>query len=73
MGNSIVNVDGIILAAGASTRFGETKQLLSWTGPDSRTRPLVEHVTRIALQSRLRNVHLVIGHDSERIRSAIAR
>jgi molybdenum cofactor cytidylyltransferase len=67
-----VNVDGIILAAGTSTRFGATKQLMHWTGNDGITRPLVRHISDIALQSNLRYVYLIIGHDSEGIRTAIA-
>jgi Uncharacterized MobA-related protein len=68
-----VNVDGIILAAGASTRFGRTKQLESWTGPDGVGRPLVRHTTEIALQSNLRRIYLVIGHDREKIKTAIGQ
>ena len=66
-----MNIDGIILAAGASTRFGQTKQLLTWIGNDGVARPLVTHITEIALQSSLRRVYLVIGHDRERIQTAI--
>ena len=39
---------GILLAAGTSSRMGQSKQLLEWRG-----RPLVRHVAEQALASRL--------------------
>ncbi len=49
---------GVILAAGGSTRFGTTKQLLDWKG-----KPLVTHVAEIALAGGLSPVLVVTGAD----------
>jgi molybdenum cofactor cytidylyltransferase len=68
-----VNVDGIILAAGTSTRFGRTKQLLNWVGTDGVTRPLIRHVIEIALQSNLRRIYVVIGNDKENVETAVGQ
>lgn len=62
-----MNLDGIILAGGLSRRLGRPKQLVKFRGV-----PLVRHVTDAALGSRLREVILVTGHDSERVREAVA-
>ena len=53
---------GIILAAGASRRLGRPKQLLQ-IGAQT----LLEKVIATALASRLEQVVLVLGHQSERI------
>ena len=50
---------GVILAAGMSTRFGRTKQLLSMEG-----RSLVARITAAALASRLDRTVLVLGHQA---------
>jgi len=57
---------GIILAAGASVRFGQTKQLIRLG-----KKYLVEWVLDAALNSRLHAVVLVLGHDQETILSAL--
>ena len=49
-------IAGIVLAAGLSARMGRPKQLLDWGG-----RPLVRHVARQALDSRLDHVLVVIS------------
>jgi len=49
-------IAGIVLAAGLSARMGRPKQLLDWGG-----RPLVRHVARQALDSRLDRVLVVIS------------
>ncbi|MBI5579805.1 MAG: nucleotidyltransferase family protein [Deltaproteobacteria bacterium] len=54
---------GILLAAGASTRFGEPKQLLTLAG-----RFLIEWSLAAALASNLEHVVLVLGCEHERIR-----
>jgi molybdenum cofactor cytidylyltransferase len=53
---------GIILAAGESTRFGQTKQLLPL-----KNKYLIEWVLEAALSSRLDQIILVLGHDHQRI------
>jgi len=59
MGQSI---EGIILAAGLSTRMGKPKLLLDMHG-----RPALWWVVRAALESELARIIVVLGPDSERI------
>lgn len=59
-------IAAIILAAGASTRFGQPKQLLDWDG-----QPLLAHVTRVALASQAWPVLVVLGYQAEEIGQAI--
>jgi molybdenum cofactor cytidylyltransferase len=59
-------IAGIILAAGASTRMGEPKQLLSLAG-----RPLLQHVLDAAAGAALAEVLVVVGHAGEAIRAAV--
>jgi len=58
---------GIVLAAGASTRMGEPKQLLRVRG-----RPLLELVVSAACDSPLDDVVVVLGAGAELIRDRIA-
>jgi 4-nitrophenyl phosphatase len=58
----------VILAAGASTRFGQPKQLLDWNGE-----PLLTHVTGVALSAGLGPVIVVLGCHAEAIRAALGR
>jgi len=67
-----VNIDGIILAAGTSSRFGAVKQLLRWRGNDGKLRPLIQHICEIALSSNLRNVHVVLGYELDRVKMALS-
>jgi molybdenum cofactor cytidylyltransferase len=60
------NVAGVILAAGGSSRFGRTKQVLEWGG-----KPLVRHVAETALTARLSPVVIVAGNDFESVESAV--
>ncbi len=60
-------VAGVVLAAGASTRFGHPKQLLDWEGT-----PLVAHVADTALAAGLNPVVVVLGHAAEEVRAALA-
>ena len=53
---------GIILAAGMSKRMGSTKQLAQLNG-----KYLLQWVIDAAIQSDLKKIYLVLGHDSERI------
>lgn len=58
-----VRVSAVILAAGASERFGEMKQLLPW-GP--RRVPLVVHVVEQVRAARgLTEVYVAVGHRAE--------
>ena len=57
---------GIILAAGASVRFGQPKQLIRLGN-----KYLVEWVLDAALNSRLQTVVLVLGHEQEAILNAL--
>jgi molybdenum cofactor cytidylyltransferase len=58
----------ILLAAGASTRMGEPKQLLPIAG-----RPLIAHAAAAALGSPAWPVVVVLGAHAEKIRPALAR
>lgn len=60
-------VSGIILAAGRSARLGRPKQLLDLGG-----KPVLVHVLDGARASGLHEVILVLGHEAERVRSALA-
>ena len=57
---------GIILAAGLSARFGHPKQLIKL-----KDKYLVEWVVDAALNSQLQKVVLVLGHEHQKIRSAL--
>lgn len=57
---------GIVLAAGASTRMGEPKQLLTVAG-----RPLLELVVAQACASRLDEVLVVLGAHAQAVRRAV--
>jgi molybdenum cofactor cytidylyltransferase len=57
---------GIILAAGASVRFGQLKQLIRLRG-----KYLVEWVLDAALKSRLDTVVLILGHEYQSILKAL--
>jgi molybdenum cofactor cytidylyltransferase len=61
-----MHVDGIILAAGLSKRFGRPKQLANWRGT-----PLVLHIAETALASQLRSVVVVIGHAAAEVRQTL--
>jgi molybdenum cofactor cytidylyltransferase len=57
---------GIILAAGASTRFGQPKQLLDWRGE-----PFIRAVARTALEVGLSPVIVVTGANAEGVEAAV--
>lgn len=61
-----MRIDGIILAAGLSKRFGRPKQLAEWRG-----RPLILQAAETALASRLRRVIVVTGHVANQVRAAL--
>jgi probable selenium-dependent hydroxylase accessory protein YqeC len=60
-------VAGVIMAAGLSGRFGRNKLLEPFRG-----RPLLQWTVEAALRSRLLSVTVVLGHEQERIRCALA-
>ena len=59
-------ITGIVLAAGTSSRFGRTKQLLELDG-----KPLVQHAVDAAAGAGLDDVVVVLGHDAERVEAAL--
>ena len=63
-----VGVSVVVLAAGASTRFGRPKQLLPWGG-----QTLVERMVGEALRvNEARKVVVVLGHEADQVTSALA-
>lgn len=60
-------IGAIVLAAGMSTRMGESKMLLPWT--DKRT--IVEHVVEQLLNSRVDHITVVTGHMSKQVRERV--
>jgi molybdenum cofactor cytidylyltransferase len=63
-----LRITAIVLAAGRSTRMGDTNKLLADVGGS----PMVRHVVAAALASRARPVLVVTGHQAEEVRSALA-
>ena len=59
-------IAAVILAAGASTRFGRPKQLLDWNGV-----PLLAHIAAVALEAELAPVIVVLGCQAEAARAAL--
>ncbi len=57
-------ISGIVLAAGTSSRFGRTKQLIEIEG-----KSLVQHAVDAA--AALDEVIVVVGHDAERVTHAV--
>jgi 4-nitrophenyl phosphatase len=60
-------VAAVILAAGASTRFGRCKQLLDWRG-----KPLLAHVADVARQAELDPVIAVLGCQADETTPALS-
>lgn len=60
-------IAGIVLAAGASKRFGRNKLLLSWEGES-----LARRAARVALEAGLDPVVVVLGHDAARVAQELA-
>ena len=59
-------VAGIVLAAGKSTRYGDTKQILPWKGTT-----LAAHSARVAIESGLDPVIVVVGCQSEKVKKEL--
>ena len=64
----VVAVAGVILAGGASRRFGRTKQILDYRG-----RPFVRVVAETALAAGLSPVLVVTGADAQRVEEALSQ
>jgi 4-nitrophenyl phosphatase len=62
----LTRVAAVILAAGASTRFGQPKQLLDWRGV-----PLLAHVADVALAAGLAPVIVVLGCQAQAARASL--
>jgi molybdenum cofactor cytidylyltransferase len=62
-----VPVGAIVLAAGASTRMGEQKLLLPFAGAT-----VIAHIVREVQAAHVDAVHVVTGHEPERIHRALA-
>ena len=60
-------VAGVVLAAGLSTRMGRNKLLLEVGGE-----PVVGRAVRSARDAGLDPVLVVVGHEADRVRAAIA-
>jgi molybdenum cofactor cytidylyltransferase len=58
----------LVLAAGRSTRMGDTNKLLA----DVRGTPMVRHVVEAALASAVATVSVVTGHEGARVQAALA-
>jgi molybdenum cofactor cytidylyltransferase len=62
-----MTIAGILLAAGSATRMGQNKLLLDLGGE-----PLVRRVARRAVEAGLDPVLVVLGHEADRVREALA-
>lgn len=62
-----LRIAAIVLAAGESRRMGTNKLLLPLAGE-----PLVRRACRVALGAGLHPLIVVLGHESERVRAALA-
>lgn len=59
-------ISAIVLAAGAGTRFGGTKQIAEVRG-----KPLAQHAIDAATEAGIDEVILVLGHEAERVRAEL--
>jgi molybdenum cofactor cytidylyltransferase len=59
-------IGGLVLAAGAATRFGSSKQLAEFDG-----RPLLEHAIRAMVASPVGRVVVVLGSGAEEVLAAV--
>ncbi|MDX9973435.1 MAG: nucleotidyltransferase family protein [FCB group bacterium] len=59
-------IAAILLAAGESTRMGQSKPLLPFGG-----RTLVEHLVEVLLTSEVDRVYVVLGHEAERVQAVL--
>lgn len=61
-------IPGLVLAAGEGTRFGEGNKLLASAGGE----PVVVRAVRTLVASRVDPVTVVVGHEADRVRAALA-
>ena len=59
-------IGGIVLAAGAGTRFGSSKQLAELDG-----RPLLEHAVRAMTASPVGRVLVILGSDADEVAAGV--
>jgi CTP:molybdopterin cytidylyltransferase MocA len=59
-------IGGLVLAAGAATRFGSSKQLAEFDG-----RPLLEHAIRAMVASSVGRVVVVLGSGAEEVQTTV--
>ena len=62
----MATIAALLLAAGESTRMGETKALLPWHG-----RPLIEHQVSALASAGVSRTIVVLGHQSEKLKSLL--
>jgi hypothetical protein len=65
----MARIGAVLLAAGASTRFGAGNKLLAELGG----RPLIAHAADALLASGVDEIVVVTGRDSEQVRQILAR
>lgn len=62
-----MHISALILAAGRSTRMGQTNKLLAdWHGE-----PMIRHIIKVATQSKANSVTVVTGFEGDKITAAI--
>lgn len=61
------HVGAVVLAAGLSTRMGETKVLLPWR--DNRT--IIEHIVEQLIKSRVDPIVVVTGHQAKEVKAVL--
>lgn len=62
-----VAIAGVVLAAGTSSRLGRPKQLVVVDG-----KPMVQHVVDALLAAGVHEVVVVLGHEADAVRAALA-
>ena len=66
MNNKPENVYAIILAAGASSRFGSSKQLADWQDSN-----MLQHTIKLAESFFNKNIFVILGANVDRIQSTL--
>ena len=60
-------IGAVVLAAGLSTRMGESKMLLPW----EKEKPIVQHIIEQLLRSRIDHIIVVTGHMAKEIKAIV--